>query len=136
MTSLAERWGLTVDVPLLRKAVEWVEEQDQLDQAKRQWMQDIVILPEHQRVKYNKHEVGCGTAYCVAGYIAQLVDERFQTTAQVVPARLSGDALDVAHEALGLVNEYGALMNNGLFYATNTAADVRRRAEEIVGEPL
>lgn len=119
------------NIPLLRKAVEWVEEQEQLDPRTRQWMQETVVLPEDARIIQHHHEVGCGTAYCVAGYVAHLVD----------PDHLRGNQIEVAAEALGIdwddrstVQPY--VPHGGLFSYDNKAADIRSIAEQLAGEKL
>lgn len=119
-----------LNIPLLRKAVEWVEEQDKLDIKVREWMQNIVIVPESVRISTYGHEQGCGTAYCVAGYVAQLTDERFRVGVH------TGDAINVAQAALGLSDYCVDNGCSGLFQANNTAEDIRRIAEDIAGEAL
>lgn len=136
-----------VNVPLLRKAVEWVEEQDKLavsghrsEWAQDQWMAyrtddgllvDGVFVDDATKAELHRlAERGeCGTAYCVAGYVGQLLDESYKYT-------WSPDGLpavdDFAERALGLTTNQADL----LFGGVNTADDVRRIAEEIAGEKL
>jgi hypothetical protein len=117
-----------INVPLLRKGVEWVEEQARLDPDSSQWHQSGWVTPEFLRVNIWDTEPGCGSAYCLAGYIGQLVDPRYENTAEVDGVHVS----EVAVKALGL-DGTGPLE---LFVAQNTAEDVRRIAEELVGGPL
>lgn len=105
-----------VNVPLLRKAVEWAEAEAakpysefcQWDQA--EWVQQTY----------------CGTRFCIAGYVAQLQDARFAGSS-VVDGRT---AQKVAAEALGCGHA------SALFAVTNTIEDVRRIAEDLAGERL
>lgn len=143
-----------VNIPMLRKAVEWVEEQDKLPKIESrwnqgQWLTDANVVlndaalealggpewfwsatysPQTLREKRKELEHLCGTAYCVAGYVAQLHDERYAVSAEVE----GNHSQDVARRVLGL----SADQADRLFYGENTAADVRRIAEEIAGEKL
>ena len=125
------------DIPLLRKAVEWVEEQDKLPIDQRQWYQgDYISRFRHLWAKFlqirgsavaegvneetfdsMQREPVCGTCYCVAGYIAM----------QDNPAYTNRDIVDEVHVAdyamrlLGL-DRWEA---QHLFAGTNSAADVR-----------
>lgn len=126
-----------INIPLLRKAIEWIEEQDALPREVRQWDQGNWVTPESDRVEMG-YAPGCGTAYCVAGWIAKeihpeladtneaLIDGKFVSTQQV-----AGQALGLPLESCGCCCE-----DNNLFYSLNTAADVRRIAEELAGEKL
>jgi hypothetical protein len=126
-----------VNVPLLRKVVEWVEAEDKLDPRRREWDQENVIVPEDVRVRDFGHEPGCGTAYCAAGAVAAMVDERF------VNARYnrwgyvqldSGEwisAIGTASRALGIEG-----VEHSLFRAYNTASNIRAEAERLAGERL
>lgn len=105
-----------VNVPLLRKAVEWVEEQDAIPGGS--WDQSV----------YVSTYAPCGTVYCVAGYVGQLTDPRFKDTEQVNGLHVE----TVASKALGLT-EFQA---RELFDEDNSAPDVRRIAERIAGEKL
>lgn len=107
-----------VNVPLLRKAVEWVEEQDKLDADDCMWSQELW--------RWSKGD--CGTTFCVAGYVAQLVEPRYADRDYVNDVHISTRG----QRALGLSDEDAA----HLFCADNTAEDVRAIAEHIAGEPL
>lgn len=122
-----------VNVPLLRKAVEWVEQQDQLSVQVRQWYQQSYVVEEDKRVWELGHERGCGTAYCVAGYIGSLVDERYvnEQWAEGEDGELVHVSA-VAQEALGLNDALGA----SLFAAYNDAPRIREIAEQLAGEKL
>lgn len=123
---------LEPNIPLLRKAVEWVEAQDQLPVQTREWRQEDFVAPEHERVNYYGHDVGCGTAYCVAGWVAAQVHPELEHR---YFARVNGEVLysdDVAMQQLGLDAEQAGV----LFSPNNSAADVRKTAEWIAGERL
>lgn len=120
-----------VNVPLLRKVVEWVEEQNQMPVSEREWDQGVWV-----RVKWTQ-ELGqahaCGTAYCLAGYVGQMVDERFTTEPWVEHEDGSiTHVKDVAANALGLT----PVQAYWLFRAGNCAATIRTVAEEYAGEKL
>lgn len=121
------------NIPLLRKMVEWAEEQETLTTG-REW---------HQGNWFTKEPLGtafldCGTSYCLAGKIA--LDAGWKPewdgtgfiTATVVK---DGEALfvrDVANELLGLHED----QTRWLFFYRNNAARVREVAETIAGEKL
>lgn len=135
------------DIPLLRKVVEWVEEQEQLDEDDRSWLQNTWA-----RRYPSETENECGTAFCVAGKVVNdagfvflwgydpkdpdteedLVAQGFATycfnskTNQIMFIR------DAAAELLG-IDSYDA---DQLFAYYNDAADIRRICERIAGEPL
>lgn len=136
-----------VNIPLLRKGVEWVEEQAKLSWVEgRAWWQDnwqtpkqyvegfaLMTTPPGHMSDFDRIAAGCGTAYCFAGYIGQLLDPRYAESTWVDGLHVSS----FAARALGL--EAGpdpSAEANRLFRATNTAEDIRRVAEEIAGEPL
>lgn len=135
---------MTVNVSLLRKAVEWVEEQDKLPEIDREWVQggwvtgpwnmaynlvyEAVPLRRHEFAELaNKLEPHCGTAYCVAGYIGQMHDARYAKADNV-------GGVPVAEYAEKLLGIEG--LDHDLFEGTNTAADIRRIAEKLAGEKL
>lgn len=122
-----------VNIPLLRKAVEWVEQQDSLPEEKREWMQSTYVARESYRVNILRHKTGCGTAYCVAGYIGAMVDPRFdivdwaeQTDGSQVHVS------DVAQKSLGLTDSQAGQ----LFYYGNGSRQIRTLAEKFAGEKL
>lgn len=114
---------LTLNVPLLRKMVKWVEEQEALPRDRREWRQDWWAQP-----------APCGTAYCVAGKIA--------TDAGHTVDRYNGHIEDGRHAAAVARQLLRASSHNRdnkhgyLFAAHNTAADIRRIAEHMAGERL
>lgn len=137
-----------VNIPLLRKAVEWVEEQAALPEIDCQWNQarwttppsiragDLIYQVEgdvsHTALKQIVNH--CGTAYCVAGYIGQMLDERFVDEDRIFDETTGSfiHVADFAAEALGINGGEASL----LFDALNGPADVRNVAESIAGEKL
>ena len=123
-----------VNVPLLRKAVEWVETEATKPIATREWYQrswrrsdgSMVLNEEDEYVSH------CGTAYCVAGYVGQMLQPQFQHSQWAELDGKSVHVADFASEALGLTGDE----SERLFHYDNTAQDVRRIAEKIAGEPL
>jgi hypothetical protein len=128
------------DIPLLRKAVEWVEEQEQLLPIDREWDQEhyqmtsihhaMVLLggiPTQLRYLYQV-AAHCGSTYCVAGYIGQMLDARYRDTTVVEGVHVA----EFAMEQLRLT----PIQGRSLFAANNSAADVRQIAENIAGQPL
>lgn len=125
-----------LNVPLLRKAVEWVEEQAALPEEQSEWYQGT------WRVSGDILDRSCGTAYCMAGYIGQLLDERYkesQTVDGMHVADFAGEALgldtpdvDATYLGVGVIGH----AFQPLFHASNTVEDIRRIAEELAGGPL
>jgi hypothetical protein len=133
-----------VNVPLLRKGVEWVEAEAEKPFIDSQWYQGSwvtntelraaqliydVPLRDYTNEKIQHVADHCGTAYCLAGYVGQLLDERYVGTAKPEDAI---HVADFATDALGLTNEEA----DRLFFSGNTAADIRTIAEQIAGEKL
>lgn len=142
------------NIPLFRKAVEWVEEQEKKTED-REWEQSAwVSAPwlyfqegEMDDIKW------CETAFCVAGKIAfdlgwnvewsTLYDgahERPDHVMSKVITTPSGEketvyamASDIAESALGGRYDSGS---RDLFGGSNTATDIRSIAEAICGEKL
>ena len=135
-----------VNIPLLRKMVEWVEEQDKLPVLEREWEQGEWVTDDNNLIAYNTTSYGqrnmmrieanwCGTAYCIAGKIAadhmeadglHLLDNDFLVDE-------SGKEMCISDYA---ADKLGVFYDSRLFDAANTAEDVRRIAEYIAGEPL
>ncbi|GAA3510338.1 hypothetical protein GCM10022234_00760 [Aeromicrobium panaciterrae] len=128
-----------VNIPLLRKAVEWVEAEADKPLEICQWLQgdwinrpsDRARMVEHYRsddefaVSLRAKTPDCGTCYCIAGYVDQVIlgnPEPF--TDSYVETR--------AAEALGLSDNQA----DRLFHSDNTVEDVRALAEEFAGERL
>jgi hypothetical protein len=121
----------TPNIPLLRKAVEWAEVEAKRPPQIRQWYQATYTVPEEDRIDMLNHEPGCGTAYCIAGYVGALLDERFANAAMTDTMHVE----DFATDALGLTDRQACL----LFSGGNSIEMVRQVAEQIaesVGEKL
>lgn len=103
------------NIPLLRKVVEWVEEQDALPYDKCTWNQ-----------MYWAEESNCGTVYCVAGKIAHDLHPDWSVD------KIDKYAKGVAMQALEIGHEDA----DRLFHENNSAEDVREVAEWIAGERL
>jgi hypothetical protein len=121
---------MTVNVPLLRKAVEWVEQQDLLPDEERMWDQTDWVTTGV-----------CGTTCCVAGWVAlnnlppggRVADPTGMGPSEVhAPHTLPVSVASYARDLLGL----DADSAGRLFYGGNDATDIRAIAEEIVGEAL
>lgn len=123
-----------INIPLLRKTVEWVEEQDTLSprtNPERVW---------NQRTWYESIALGdifglgwsCGTAMCFAGKVA--IEAGWEPVGQSHVKR--GEVLMHIDDAARL--ELGISENDSeyLFEGDNTAEDIRRIAENIAGERL
>lgn len=137
------------NIPMFRKLVEWVEEQDQFDENDREWRQESWL---RDTVRGKKSETNfmlqnvnfCGTQVCVAGKAALLdgwtpvfttdevgvVDSWYTMVVEKDGFRSNLD--EVATKALNITYEEASY----LFEGDNTAKDVRRIAEEICGERL
>jgi hypothetical protein len=143
-----------VNVPLLRKAVEWAEESHAKMQARRErlavikghsWWRDMpteTVMDaddeyewdqNHWRMPVERSGVDCGSACCIAGWVATQVDPDFaagrNAKGEVVD---SAAAAEIAREALGLSVGAGV----SLFHSENSIEDVRSIAERIAGERL
>jgi len=136
-----------VNIPLLRKAVEWAEAEAAKPIELSRWEQGVYVsTPEDQRDAVEELKWGrnsgtterlaskspeCGTCYCIAGYVAQAVDPRFEDRDSIDEPEFI-TARTVATEALRLdFTQAGYLFDGG-----NTIEDVRRIAESIAGESL
>ena len=134
-----------VNIPLLRKAVEWVEFQATLPEIDREWYQARYIAPPEimamnliqVALETTAHDYRqqlqvltnhCGTAYCVAGYVGQLASDDYKYADQVGDVHVS----EFARQELGLTLEE----SQRLFAGENDAGAVRRIAEAIAGEAL
>jgi hypothetical protein len=136
------------NIPLLRKGLEWVEWQASLPEIDREWHQDSWIIPPEDRagimaddilgnfahpdLDWNQVEeqveAHCGTAYCFAGYVAQLCDKRYAADEEVNEVHVS----DYAREQLGLTKGQAGR----LFSCDNSARSIRLLCEEFAGEAL
>lgn len=123
-----------VNIPLLRKVVEWAE----AEHAKGKNHAGFPLGEWYQGHWVTWSASPCGTSYCIAGYVGILEDDRLAELAK--EGRWSYTHEDgeyvsswtVAQKALGLTQFQAA----DLFKATNTITQVRAIAERIAGEAL
>ena len=124
-----------VNIPLLRKAVEWVEAEAVKPPDQSEWYQAAWRISDGYEIEVDDQLVShCGTAYCVAGYVGQLVNPEFQKSDWLHNEKglVVEHVSTVAKEALGLT----PFQADRLFDSANSAKRVRRIAEEIAGERL
>lgn len=133
------------NIPLLRKAVEWVETESQKDARVREWDQTHWIF---NRSPQARKMGACGTVYCVAGYVAHLegltkvrageewldpeaVRQRFDMTSLSLGVVMA----EVAKRLLGITDEEA----DALFNGKNDVYRIREIADAIAeraGEQL
>lgn len=117
---------MTVNVPLLRKVVEWVESQELIGpQAGREWYQGTWF-------GIGLEGWSCGTAMCIAGKLA-LDDGWTPVNGAIVRKAGTEAAVHVVAARLLGIDPYSDI---SLFYGSNTAADIRALAEALAGERL
>lgn len=121
-----------MDVPLLRKVVEWVEWQDALYEGK-EWYQGTWFYQSF----FVEETEWCDSAMCVAGKVATDAGWMPTMVASYYDSCVVKDGekrlvWDVAAELLGLEQEVA----DTLFDGDNEAHDIRRIAEGIAGERL
>ena len=136
----------TPNIPLIRKATEWAEEQEQLV-GLRMWNQDFWFRTlDRQLAKQNIHDPLCESAMCIAGFVvhtlgyifdfdeASVLDETGYYCASYAnhPDGSTGSISSIAQRELGINDEQARI----LFDGPNSAADIRRISEEIAGEAL
>ena len=150
-----------VNIPLLRKEVEWVEEQDKLPYTVREWNQRVYVEPLFDTSLNNanrkRQELGmanhCGTAYCVAGHIGAQLDKRFARDSSIVVTKDDPLVQYLGEEYITALNREGTVLvhvehvatkalglsgydASRMFSGSNSAEDIRRIAEEVAGEKL
>lgn len=113
-----------LNLPLLRKAVEWATAEAARPQVESEWFQG------HYRTAGEDLGRSCGTAYCIAGWVNH--SDGHPALGDWMHA---ADLLGISHvDAWGDTN-----VRTGLFESHNTIEDVRRIAERIArqhGETL
>lgn len=129
-----------VNVPLLRKAVEWAEIESTKPRAESQWEQDAYRYDAGDAVTIDLETeetvIKCNTAYCIAGWTVAMTlrkGEYQDASGDVYSTRSKKFVADVEVRAL---EELGLETDRGLFDCQNTIQDVRRIAEELAGENL
>lgn len=141
-----------VNVPLLRKAVEWAEAEAAKPWTLRQWrQQDWITNPKKLALqtrdslgrfvkggKVETKDAECGTCYCIAGWVAtqvvgaEPVDATYWSAIVTTPEGKQDKVPVIAMKELGL----NWRQADRLFAATNTIEKVREIAESIAGERL
>lgn len=121
-----------VNVPLLRKAVEWAEAENSKPPELCEWFQGSWVINAPGDTEYDYRDEGvrrtlglspeCGTCFCIAGYV------QYVTTG----SKDGAEAEWTAAKQLGLSYSQA----NKLFGGENGIEDVRRIAEKIAGEKL
>jgi hypothetical protein len=141
-----------VNIPLLRKAVEWAEAEaakpwevsewnqaDWVAHPKKLWHQTRDALGRFIRGGERKTKAeDCGTCFCIAGKVAYDVgavpinyNSGFLNGLMMLDGREEW-ADQIAQKELGLTDKDAA----NLFKATNKIEDIRKIAENIAGERL
>lgn len=128
------------NIPLLRKTVEWVEEQEELLRRVDDGETDVLSLVHWDQETWYEETSICGAVYCFAGKIA--LDEGWVPTLKQRPdtsfslLMIKDDEVrqvsQIAADALG-ISFYQA---EPLFNGGNSAARIREVAEGIAGEKL
>ncbi len=143
-----------VNIPLLRKGVEWVEEQDALRELGQNsfWDQEFWMMRRWQGAELDSLELlnlaqdqlkehWCDSGMCFAGKIAfdagwkpVYADDASEVADSATKEGVPGTSFirAVAQKLLGL-DWWEA---DRLFEGTNTAADIREIAEDLAGERL
>lgn len=122
-----------VNLPLLRKVVDWAEaEAARADEEKCEWYQDTFRTPAAGIGRE------CGTVYCIAGYVCESDpnwDWRREAVAGHSPGVHAMGVLGITDDE-AWANDAGQF---GLFSGESTIEDVRDAAERIAeraGEKL
>lgn len=109
-----------VNIPLLRKAVEWAEAEAAKPISEGAWYQKNFIEART-----------CGTTYCIAGWT---LHAHGWTNEEIMG---DDDVAETAAVLLGIPMWDGeADAGSHLFADNNTITDVRRIAEDLAGERL
>lgn len=111
---------MTVNIPLLRKAVEWAEAEAAKPDRYCEWWQ--------ASYKLDGEDIGreCETCYCIAGYVVHL-------NGGLPPDGDYEDYDEIAANLLGIDTDHHNF-GSGLFNGDNKIEDVRRIAEQIAAE--
>lgn len=134
----------TVNIPLLRKAVEWAEAEAAKPAIDCQWVQDgwrtsprrraLELLDEtpleYSRGARSRLASHCETAYCIAGWTLHEAGWAAEKFGAADPDLISAEAA----ELLGIADWEGTEPH--LFHEDNSIEDVRRIAEDLAGERL
>lgn len=121
-----------LNVPLLRKAVEWVERQAELPERKRTWYQNYWRMTRSFHPGWFEEQGrDCGTVMCVAGYVCDVSGVQWDDATPDVTG--DGDWVEQrARDLLGI----DPVDADDLFNGGNNANDIREIAERIAGQKL
>lgn len=114
-----------LNVPLLRKAVEWAEAEAARPEAECEWYQDT-YLADGATIGRN-----CKTAYCIAGYVHSVIHGHEETLRKWENDEDLDSIPDEAQKLLGLTRDEAWGDGLALFKIGNSIEDVRRIATEI-----
>ena len=133
---------MALNIPLLRKSVEWVETQEQLAGSKRHWFQGSWTKKLMDHAQQDLNDPYCGSAMCVAGKVSfdagwkpVWYEEDDGGTEYADNATKNGVEMSIdliARNELGITYE----QSEALFAGYNDASDIRRVAESIAGQRL
>ena len=125
----------TVNIPLLRKAVEWAEAEAARPRQESRWFQGSYVWDAESRsIALGVPATECGTAYCIAGYVGVLQDSAFNDSQWRIDdvTGVYTHVAEVAQEALGITSAQA----DDLFKGDNSIKRVRQVAEQIAGKKL
>ncbi len=129
------------NIHLLRKNVEWVENQVTLAETKRRWYQAAWTRKEVVAAQQDINDPYCETAMCFAGKVSwdagwtPIFDDKDSDYRYASTATKDGVVMEIERIAM---NELGISDSEAddLFESDNTAQDIRDIAEHIAGEAL
>lgn len=140
-----------MDIALLRKAVDWVDEQTQLPKADREWYQGNWRALNEYLVEGDR----CQTTFCVAGYLAEIgggewvqADPSHGHAHLLFATEGESGAFDMTEYARPVVTAWRRAANllgieegqvDDMFGGNNDADDIRRMATYLArtyGEEL
>jgi hypothetical protein len=154
---------MTVNEDLLVKAYKWAKREDSL--AKRgfvsQWDQGNWVLPDAVAAqategKKERDDVGCGTAFCIAGFVGAQLDRRYASEASVEFSleecpqcegtgmyRPEFETVDTPCDHAVHVSEFAQIKlglgyweSERLFSGGNDIDDIKNVIEELIGREL
>lgn len=133
-----------VNVPLLRKALEWAEAEAERPAAVREWDQSMWVSTSEDRelnikkysgvhgnlvaLEQQRQEAGCGTCYCLAGYLVHVLDGQ--------PLEAADNDQFSYYDAGAHVLGLSVVQAVRLFAPGNSIEGLRVLAEEFAGEKL
>lgn len=136
---------MEVNIPLLRKVVEWVESQEALAYSEdRRWYQGAWFRKDEAKARavQDLNDPMCGTTMCVAGKIVhdagwkpvyyEVHGEDFAYADEAKKGDIALPIHEIAAAELGLTEDEA----HELFDGSNDAEHVRLIAEHLAGERL